>query len=164
MKNLTALSMRVIAVFLVLANISTLSTIIPMAIAAPEYSSIEYLPMAIGPVSMVAAGIVILIFAESLSSWLYRPTESDEELSSLDSPAAAKIGTGLLGLYLVATSIPGLIVYFFHPEFISEGSKTDHIHEYRELQYLAGFVAAACKALIGAFLIFFSRRVSKLLV
>ncbi|MEO0548412.1 MAG: hypothetical protein AAFZ91_00720 [Pseudomonadota bacterium] len=161
MQQLTALSLRFVAAFLVLLNISTFATVLPMVVTAPEKSSLSFYPMIIGPGTMVIVGIVVLVFADRLSGLLCRQPSRDIEVIGLSSASLARVGTALLGLYLVVTSMPGFVIFATKPDFVIEASKSDYLRASHDARYFAGLISSICKAILGCVLLIFARYISR---
>jgi len=106
MRSISIVCIRAIAALLILTNVSMLSVMLPTQLIVSSSEVRWYLYS--GPVVMIAIGFVVLMFSKRLAALLVAGT-SPPDSSVVDGQALLQVGTLVVGLFLLGTSIPQLV-------------------------------------------------------
>ena len=159
MRSIAVVCVRILAVYLILSNLGLLTTflsVIMMDMRDYRWTSL------MSPTVMILLGVAALLFSRGLVALAFRGV-SEPSSVMLDGERLLRVGTFLIGLFLVATALSPLVVAAI--QFVAVGNVTGQSNLEMRLEQqdiVASFARAAGSVVVGLFLVGLSRRISGL--
>ena len=108
MRSMAVVCVRILAAYLVLSNLGTLTTLLAVFLVSRDLRDVVWIPLA-PPIVMMILGTSALLFSRGLVARAFAGV-SEPSLAMPDGERLLRIGTLLIGLFLVATALSPLVV------------------------------------------------------
>lgn len=161
MRSIAVVCIRAVAAYLILSCVTLLSVMLPTLLVMP--SSVGVLPTPfVGPTVMIIVGFAMLVFSKKLAALLVAGIPTPDP-GAVDAQALLRIGTLVLGLYMLAMAMPQLAgalwQYFALGNLDAAAELGDQIQQQNALGFL---IASLAKLAIGGLLVGMSKPISAL--
>lgn len=159
MRSMAVVCVRILAAYLVLSNLGALTTILSVFLVSRDMPAFVWIPL-VPLVVMMVLGASALLYSRWLVTWALAGV-SESSLVAPDSEGLLRIGTLLIGLFLVATAMSPLVVAAIQLAALGDVTSTsDHEMRLEQQKIVASLARSIGSILLGLVMMRMPRRIS----